>query len=475
MSDSKAIVWFKNDLRLHDHEPLCKALQARHDVYPVYIFDERHFESTHKYGFAKTAGHRAKFLIESVANLKQNLKKRGSDLIVRVGKPEYWIPRLVNETGARSVYAHKESTSEELKVEGEIEKKLFHEKADLELFWGVTLYHIADLPFLVRQIPDVFTPFRKKVEKLAEIREPFPTPDKLNSIDDKIDSGEIPALSDLGVEEIPKTNKAVLDFKGGEDAAFERLNHYFWESDELKYYKWKRNGMLGADYSSKLSPWLSLGSLSPRTVSAEVERYELSRKKNVSTYWLIFELIWRDFWRFIAKKEGNKLFLESGIKEKKIEWVNHKESFERWKQGETGIPIIDANMRELNQTGFMSNRGRQLVASFLVNDLKQNWLKGAEYFESLLIDHDAASNYGNWQYITGIGNDPRDNRYFNLMSQAQKYDKKGEYVRYWCPELSHLEGFDAHHPDELSRSELSDADVEVGVDYPNPLVPFKTW
>lgn len=157
---------------------------------------------------------------------------------------------------------------------------------------------------------------------------------------------------------------AVLQFKGGEHEAFDRLKHYLWKTDLLATYKETRNGLLGADYSSKFSPWLANGTLSPRKIYHEVKSYEEQRKKNNSTYWLIFELIWRDYFRFSAWRFGDKIFKAGGIQDKNRNWETNRKNFDKWANAETGIPFIDANMRELNHTGFMSNRGRQNVASF---------------------------------------------------------------------------------------------------------------
>jgi deoxyribodipyrimidine photo-lyase len=157
--------------------------------------------------------------------------------------------------------------------------------------------------------------------------------------------------------------------------------------------------------------------------------------KNESTYWLIFELIWRDYFRMITKKYGNRIFKAGGIKNKILQLRQDPDIFKRWTEGQTGIPFIDANMRELKQTGFMSNRGRQNVASFLVKDLKIDWRMGASYFEYTLIDYDVHNNWGNWNYVAGVGNDPREDRYFNTQLQAQRYDPSGKYVKRWLPEL----------------------------------------
>jgi deoxyribodipyrimidine photo-lyase len=261
----------------------------------------------------------------------------------------------------------------------------------------------------------------------------------------------------------------VLAFEGGEAAGRERLEAYLWEEDRLRGYKRTRNGLLGAGYSSKLSPWLTLGCLSPRRVYAEVERYERERVANDSTYWLVFELRWRDFFAFQFLRHGSQHFRREGIRNRTdIEWREDREAFERWCAGETGIPFVDANVRELNLTGFMSNRGRQNVASFLAKNLRLDWRWGAAYFETRLVDYDPCSNYGNWAYVAGVGNDSRDT-YFDIVKQARRYDPDAEYVRTWLPELSSLPAGAAHEP--WSAPELCSAyGVELGADYPEPML-----
>jgi deoxyribodipyrimidine photo-lyase (single-stranded DNA-specific) len=230
-----------------------------------------------------------------------------------------------------------------------------------------------------------------------------------------------------------------------------RLRHYFWETDAVARYKETRNGLIGADYSSKFSPWLAAGCLSPKLIYHELKRYEHERVRNESTYWLFFELLWRDFFRLMGKKYRNRIFLKSGPQNKDMSHLkNDWEHFWAWAEGRTGVPFIDANMRELNATGWMSNRGRQNTASFLVRDLKVNWQMGAEYFESLLVDYDPCSNWGNWNYVAGVGSDPREDRYFNILTQARNYDPNGDYVRLWCPELSEIPKEKIHRPDLLT-------------------------
>ncbi|ELK51716.1 deoxyribodipyrimidine photolyase, partial [Haloferax sp. BAB-2207] len=285
----------------------------------------------------------------------------------------------------------------------------------------------------------------------------------------------LPAVSDLvgtadaNADRAPD-DRGVLPFDGGETAALDRVESYIWAGDHLREYKETRNGLLGADYSSKFSPWLNEGCLSSRYVKAEVDRYEARRVENDSTYWLVFELRWRDFFQFQFAKHGSDCFHREGIRERTdIDWRRDDAKFERWAAGKTGIPFVDANMRELNATGYMSNRGRQNAASFLANDLRLDWRRGAAYFETRLVDYDPASNYGNWAYIAGVGNDSRD-RSFDVRWQANRYDEDAEYVKTWLPELDAVPAEYAHEPWKLSEAEQASYGVELGVDYPEPIV-----
>ncbi|HOZ88552.1 MAG TPA: FAD-binding domain-containing protein, partial [Bacteroidia bacterium] len=189
---------------------------------------------------------------------------------------------------------------------------------------------------------------------------------------------------------------------------------------------------IGGDYSSKFSPWLAMGCLSPREIYYELKKYEAEFSANDSTYWLIFELIWRDYFRFMMKKYRHQFFMYSGIKNStKSSKLPDNKAMSKWVAGKTGNDFIDANMLELKQTGFMSNRGRQNVASYFCNDLKLDWRCGAAYFEQQLIDYDVSSNWGNWAYLAGVGNDPRGQRCFNIEKQAKEYDPKRLYQTLW--------------------------------------------
>ncbi len=469
MGERTILVWFRNDLRIHDNEILLEATRKADRVLPVYCFDPFYFKTT-SYGSLKTGNFRARFLIESVADLRQTLRAQGAELIVRIGDPAEIIPQLAEQYQVNEVYHHREVAFEETDISAKVEAALWKIKLNLKHFIGHTLYHKEDLPFPIKDIPDVFTIFRKKVERDSDIRPCFETPAQIN-VPEIDDAGQIPTLQDMGLFDPIDDQRAVMRFTGGETEGLKHIQEYFWETDRLKTYKTTRNGLLGAAYSSKFSPWLSMGSLSIRQVYWEVKRYEQERGANDSTYWLIFELLWRDYFRFMFKKYGNQFFKVGGFKGEAPSVANNQdELFEKWKTGQTGVPFIDANMRELNATGFMSNRGRQNTASFLVKDLKVDWTKGAAYFEEKLIDYSPASNWGNWAYVAGVGNDPRENRHFNVIKQAAEYDPKGEYVKTWIPELLHIPGKQVHTPFFLTPSESALYNIEPGVTYPNLII-----
>lgn len=471
MSQQKILIWYRNDLRVHDHEPLFRATQTQGQIIPFYCFDKRDFGET-EFGFPKTGQFRAQFLLESVTNLRETLRIKGSDLIVRSGKPELIIPELVTQFNLTDVFFHLEVTSEETAVEKALEQKLEALAVKLTGFWGATLHHLDDLPMTIQDLPDVFTQYRKQVEKYASIRSTFPTPEALPSLPETLKTEPIPTLETLRVPKPSVDQRGVLKFVGGENAGISRLSGYIWEEDQLKVYKKTRNGMLGANYSSKFSPWLARGCLSPRYICEEVQIYEKTRIKNDSTYWLIFELMWRDYFRFVCLKFGNAIFHQTGLQGVKIPWKQDWKRFQLWQEGKTGYPLVDANMREIANTGFMSNRGRQNVASFLTKNLGIDWRMGAEWFESLLIDYDVCSNWGNWNYTAGVGNDAREFRYFNIPKQSKTYDSQGDYLRTWLPELRQIPGDLIHEPWKLSQDQQKDYGVILGVDYPRPVVDF---
>lgn len=417
------IVWLRDNLRLNDNYSLHQAMVENDKILPVFVIDQRWLEKD-EWGNIRMGVFRTGFLLETLKALQKSIEEAGGRFWVEMGLPSEIILRLAKDFKAECVYTSQSYTTFE-----QADEQLVSAAIRLKLYNESTLVDPESLPFSIGDIPNIFTQFRQKVEKYTHIQPPISAPVSINTPEfpEKI----IPEATILGYEKITKDHRAVMTFTGGEEAGKKRLAHYFFETQSLSHYKKTRNEMIGANYSSKFSPWLANGSLSPRYIYAEVKEYEKNITKNESTYWLVFELLWRDFFKFMAMKYGSRLFFVGGISGKNPRLGLNAKLYERWKSGKTGQSFIDANMNELRNTGFMSNRGRQNVASYLVHQLGLDWRMGASWFESMLIDYDPCSNYGNWQYVAGVGNDPRENRVFNPITQSERYDPRGEFQILW--------------------------------------------
>jgi deoxyribodipyrimidine photo-lyase len=408
----QGIIWFRNDLRLHHNAAFEAAIACRLSLKAIYIFDQ---QSDRLGPFRKI------FLLEALHELAARLMKLSIPLEIIEGNPNVVIHELITEYNELTLFVNKGYAHEEIRQEQLLKSK---EQIILHLFDDGFLIPPSALPFEINALPDTFTEFRKKVERVG--------------LDRLI--GEITQHEKLGpskdhwpINLQMSHPKSAFPFRGGESAALERLHDYLWNTRNLLRYKQTRNGLLGTEYSSKFSPWLACGSICPRRIFSEIKKFEREVEANESTYWLVFELLWREYFRYVMLKYGNKLFLPGGIKGEntRVEPIDAKARFDAWIKGQTGDDFVDANMRELRHTGFMSNRGRQNVASFLVHQLKLDWRRGARYFEKMLIDYDVFSNWGNWAYLAGVGNDPRENRMFNTQKQAEMYDPDKAYRKSW--------------------------------------------
>ncbi|MAD97024.1 MAG: deoxyribodipyrimidine photolyase [Flavobacteriaceae bacterium] len=422
-----SLVWFRNDLRVRDNEVLSQACESGNRVIGIYCLEPRNFAMT-KFGFRKTGKYRAKFLLETLNDLKNQLDRLNIDLLVYQKNAEDIIPTICKELDVAEIFLQKEWTQEEVNTEDRV-KAACSSSLSWRSFYNQFLYHPEDIEFPISNTPQVFTVFRKKLEKYISIREEHESI-KLSEENRIENNTTIPTLSDLGFEDFDTPRQSAFPFRGGESQALERLDHYFFKTKKLGFYKKTRNGLVGLDYSSKFSPWLANGSISARTIYWKVKEFEADFYKNQSTYWLIFELIWRDYFKYISLKHGNQIFKLEGILKKNYEWSTKQRNIDRWIDGETHSDFVNANMIELKETGWMSNRGRQNVASYFAKELELDWRIGAAYFESLLLDYDVHSNYGNWMYVAGVGNDPRD-RKFNVDLQAERYDADGRFRNLW--------------------------------------------
>ncbi|APX92111.1 deoxyribodipyrimidine photolyase [Halomonas sp. 1513] len=435
---STAIVWLRHDLRVADN-PLFSALEGATSLACVYVLDARELRDWAPGQAASRCGPaRLRFLWQSLMALRGELLKRGSDLLVRIGDPPEVLAELALRLDAKRLLVRDEPGSEE-RAQLDRLTELLDGTCRLERCESGMLFTRAQLPFADDALPASFSAFRRQMERDWQVAAPLPAPVTLPLWPDGAPRG-LPPLDQVceRASAWRPSDAAGLVVEGGEAAAHARLDHYLWDSNAVATYKATRNGLLGADFSTRFSPWLAHGCLSARQVHAEVRAWEAEHGANESSYWVIFELLWRDYFHWAAWQDGATLFGTAQL-------PSPDASVLAWCEGRTEVPFIDAAMRELASSGWISNRARQNVASFLVKDVGGDWRLGAAWFEHCLIDYDASSNWGNWRHVAGIGRDPRQDRYFNVLKQARQYDPQGHYVAHWLPALAALPPGPARH------------------------------
>ncbi|MEN2751180.1 DASH family cryptochrome [Psychrobacter sp. FBL11] len=442
LNKKTVLMLFHNDIRVHDNETLITAAQlaSSHEdgtlilVYvsflaasltksnwgPAYCFDEM--------GFA-----RQQFLQESLIDLNQSLARLGNRLLYL--KPDNHPKELDTFKQLCQLIEAQQVTDICISATADYAQNQAYDV--LQDKYPKVRWHVLSTATLFNQLPTddlpkSFTQFRKKVEtdnNLLEAEDDlvtFQTPNKLPPLPQALNSNNYA----LSIKIADKSIQLDSNFVGGEGQAVAHLNAYF-ESDAPSSYKITRNALDTWTHSTKFSAWLANGSLSVKTLLNRLRHYERDTIANESTYWIWFELLWREYFYWYANIHQQKLFLFQGIGAYKPSTQYHKKRLQQWQNGETAYPIVNACMKQLKATGYMSNRGRQLVASCLIHELGVDWRYGATHFEQYLIDYDVASNWGNWQYLAGVGADPRGCRQFNLDKQTQQYDPQGDFINKW--------------------------------------------
>lgn len=443
------LYWLRNDLRLHDNEALAALPAAGATaLLPVYCFDPAALGPDPYLKLPKTGPHRLHFLLASLADLQRRYAALGSGIHFVIGRPADVLPRLVREWGLTAIWTSAEHTTEENAAEAALLAALVAPSGTepagavaLRRFENLTLLHPADLPIAVRDLPLSFSKFRFDVAAKVKVRPPLPTPAQLPPLPAGCRPAPLPtplALADalgqpaLAVPISDPRSALPAGLGGGETAALARLQDYAVGRHLIGRYDDTRNQLLGEAFSTKFSAWLANGSLSARQIWAAIDAYDATHgARSKGAQQLRLELLWRDYFRLLAERTGPAFFRLGGLRDQLPQSPRPDRAvFEAWTTGRTGNAFVDANMRELAATGFMSNRGRQNAASYLIHDLGQDWRWGAAWFEFQLIDHDPASNWGNWKYLAGTGTDVRGTR-FDVAQQAQRYDPHGRYVRTW--------------------------------------------
>lgn len=405
----KSIYILTRDLRFKENKTLEKTCESQNLAF-IYWLPEDFNEMKEK---------RKAFLLQSLEDFQKKLSEKNHTLYFMTQAED------LREEAFDKLFISKVYNSKDQKRLEDLKKTCEHKSADFYVLENTTLYSIKSLPFSIEDLPAGFSSFRRKIEKR-------PIAFNISTEEQDIPKGfslNLPKIESL----FDKTLKANEEFKGGEDEALKRLHSYLWEKERANTYKDTRNGMLDFDDSTKFSPWMALGCLSPITIMNELLEFERLIERNESTYWIYFEILWREYFKLYSLKNGDKIFSLHGLGQKtfKINDLKNKETeFRLWAQGQTKEPFVNANMIELSKTGWMSNRGRQNVASYLSKHMGLDWRLGAEHFQRHLIDYDVESNWGNWNYNAGVGTDPRD-RVFNIKRQSEMYDPEKSYQKRW--------------------------------------------
>lgn len=438
---SAAIVWFRHDLRVHDHAALLAAAQSA-QLLAVYCLPPAWLQSGPA-GVPRLGEHRLAYLGQALHGLKTTLQALGSDLLILLAEPAPAIAALSSALANAPIHVHAYPGWEERQ---DIEA-LLKLGANVHVHEGGGLFDRHDLPMPLTPFPTPFTHFRKRIEAaqwspIAPVPAPHALPACPALPSDLLADAQLRAATIFANSHPHADSRSAVpyvepDWQGNEQAGLAHLQRYL-ASDLVADYKTTRNGLLGTEYSSKWSPWLALGSLSVREIEVQRQAYEDQHGSNDGSYWLWFELLWREYFQLLMWQFGRRCFSRQGIQNQLSESSRKARhdpaAFNAWCAGNTGCDWVDAAMRELVATGYIGNRMRQNVASYLIHDLRVDWRLGAAWFEHHLIDFDVASNQGNWLYLAGAGTDPRSDRRFNPERQAAMYDPDGAYRRCWLPD-----------------------------------------
>ncbi|MBY5929656.1 DASH family cryptochrome [Halomonas sp. DP8Y7-3] len=416
------LVWLRGELRLADN-PLLASPGGISERLVVYVIDAALLEPQAPLDIPRMGARRLRFLWQSLRELRGELLKCGSDLLVTVGEPVTLVANLAERIGASAVRVGEHPGSEEQQQVQRL-SQLLHPGCRLDTFSTATLWAHATLPIAVEEVPGSWSAFKRKLGKAKPSAKALPAAATQPAWPDRAPRG-LPSLQRLSpaaaaLDDHP--DPLGLGYVGGAASGLDRLDEYFWKQQAIGVYQDTRNGLIGPDFSSRLSAWLATGCISATQVLGALTRWEQEHGANASTKHFYRELLWREYFHWAAWQEGSALFGKRA--------PAPGQAFTRWQQGETGQPAVDAAMKELRDCGWISNRARQWAASYLVHDLCGDWRHGAAWFEHCLMDYDVASNWGNWKYIAGVGRDTRP-KVFDMDDQVRRYDPELRYVQHW--------------------------------------------
>ncbi len=438
----RALHWFRSDLRLADNTALRAAAERAERLTCVFVFDDRLLRG------ARSGAPRTAFLLDCVARLRAELEKRGSALVLRRGDPAAELEKLAAQTRAELVTWNRDYGPFARARDEEVTRALRRAGAAVETFRDRVVFEAADVRTHAGQPFSVYTPYRRAwLERLAaNPAPPCPAP-RLPPAIPRVTRGALPSASELGCPRAGGTLPA-----GGSAAALRRLDAF--AERGLADYAWRRD-LPALPGTSRLSAHLRFGTVSVRTCLARAAQAAADdpRRRAGARKWSD-ELVWREFYHAILAEHPHVLRGAYRPELDRLAWNDDEAGFRAWCEGRTGFPFVDAGMRELLATGWMHNRARMVVASFLAKDLGIDWRRGEAFFMRSLVDGDPASNNGGWQWAASTGSDAQPYfRVFNPVAQGERFDPDGAYVRRWIPELRRLPGARAHRPwDEPERA-----------------------
>jgi deoxyribodipyrimidine photo-lyase len=455
MTHSVAIWWIRRDLRLTDNPTLTTALNNADKIIPVFIVDPNLLRSPY------IGEKRLAFLRAGLEELAGTLRQRGSYLVVRHGTPKVVLANLMRETAATAIFAEADFSPYARQRDEQIRADL-----SLTLCEGATVFppdavHKADgSPYTV------FTPYSKAWKSLPRPLQILPAPARINTP---------PGISAEPFP-VPPAPSAETVFPAGEEEALGRLRKFVGSNAVFDY--GDQRDRMDRDGTSRLSPYLRFGMISARNVAVvaqqSIETAPNKRAQQSAQTWLN-EVIWREFYIAILYHFPQVRINNFQPKFNAFKWDDNPHAFDAWCAGQTGYPVVDAAIRQLRDSGWMHNRARMIVASFLVKHLLIDWRKGERFFMQHLIDGDPAANNGGWQWSAGTGTDAAPYfRIFNPILQGKKFDPRGDYVRRWVPELSRVPEKYIHTPWEMPLTAQHTAGTVIGRDYPAPIVEHKT-
>ena len=459
-----ALVWFRRDLRVHDHPALCAALARHEQVVPVFCLDDRLLHGRH------ASGSRTAFLLECLTDLDGQLAERGARLVIRHGPPERELPALASDTGASEVHLSRDPGPYEATRGRRVRSALDQAGVTGHAHPGVSVVNDVRTIQTGQGRPyTVFTPFYRNWDRVP--RRPVLDPPKRICMPGKTRPGRVPSLASLGLEqEVPEPAP------GGESAGLARLAEFL--DGAVRDYDSGRD-QAGTDGSSRLSPYLRFGCLSPRGVEdvlpggTDAGAPGGEAKGSAA---LRRQLCWRDFYQHVLVHHPENARQEFQPRYRgTLAWAEGDAEFTAWTEGRTGFPLVDAGMRQLRREGWMHNRVRLLVGSFLTKDLGIDWRRGEDWFMRLLLDGDQASNNGNWQWIASVGVDPQPafRRIYNPSLQQERFDPDGRYVRRYVPELARVPDEYLAEPWRMPAEVQAQAACRIGREYPGPIVDHK--